>query len=38
MAEIDDGDKQLPGFKWQQDIRPKSKYDIFRVIETVQPE
>jgi len=38
MAEIDEGDKQLPGFKWQQDIRPKSKYDIFRTIETVQPE
>lgn len=37
MGEIEDGDKQLPGFKWQQDIRPKSKYDIFRTVETVQP-
>jgi len=37
MAEIEEGDKQLPGFKWQQDIRPKSKTDIFRVIEPVQP-
>ena len=30
MADIDEGDKMLPGFKWQQDIRPKSKKDIFR--------
>jgi len=30
MADIDEGDKMLPGFKWQQDIRPKSKNDIFR--------
>lgn len=33
MAEIEDGDKRLPGFKWQQDIRPKSKYDVFRTEE-----
>jgi lipopolysaccharide export system protein LptA len=32
MADIEEGDKQLPGFKWQQDIRPKSKKDIFRKI------
>ena len=37
MAEIDEGDKQLPGFNWQEEIRPKSKTDIFRVIEKVQP-
>lgn len=30
MAEIDEGDKKLPGFNWQQEIRPKSKMDIFR--------
>ncbi|HCY42218.1 MAG TPA: hypothetical protein DHV48_12825 [Prolixibacteraceae bacterium] len=30
MANIDDGDKILPGFKWLEDIRPKSKKDIFR--------
>ena len=40
MADIDDGDEKLPGFNWQQDIRPKSKKDIFRtegaVIENKQ--
>ena len=36
MSDIEEGDKQLPGFKWQQDIRPKSKYDIFRTVKTVQ--
>ena len=36
MGKIEEGDKQLPGFKWQQDIRPKSKKDIFRIAETVQ--
>lgn len=30
MANIDEGDKILPGFKWLEDIRPKSKKDIFR--------
>jgi lipopolysaccharide export system protein LptA len=30
MADIEEGDKELPGFKWQQEIRPKSKEDIFR--------
>jgi lipopolysaccharide export system protein LptA len=30
MADIDEADKMLPGFNWQQDIRPKSKEDIFR--------
>lgn len=30
MADIDEGDKMLPGFNWQQDVRPKSKKDIFR--------
>lgn len=33
MAELEESDKQLPGFKWQQEIRPKSKYDIFRTGE-----
>lgn len=37
MADIDEGDKQMPGFKWQQDIRPKSKEDIFREEGTVIP-
>ena len=36
MADIDEGDKVLPGFNWQQDIRPKSKEDIFRTG-TVSP-
>jgi lipopolysaccharide export system protein LptA len=30
MEKIEEGDKILPGFKWQDDIRPKSKEDIFR--------
>jgi len=30
MANIDEGDKILPGFKWMEGIRPKSKKDIFR--------
>jgi lipopolysaccharide export system protein LptA len=30
MADIEEGDKKLPGFNWQQEIRPKSKMDIFR--------
>jgi len=35
MAEIEESDKFLPGFKWQDDIRPKSKEDIFRQEGTV---
>lgn len=38
MAEIEEGDKVLPGFNWQQDIRPKSKLDIFRNTEVVKTE
>lgn len=38
MADLDEGDKQLPGFNWQQAIRPKSKNDIFRTDETVNLE
>lgn len=34
MADIEEGDKKLPGFNWQQEIRPKSKMDIFRNTET----
>jgi len=30
MADIEDGDKLLPGFKWHSEIRPVSKEDIFR--------
>lgn len=30
MEKIEEGDKLLPGFSWQDDIRPKSKEDIFR--------
>lgn len=30
IAEIEEGDKKLSGFNWQQEIRPKSKLDIFR--------
>lgn len=29
LAELEDGDKILPGFKWQDEIRPKKKEDIF---------
>ncbi len=29
MADIEEGDKLLPGFKWQEELRPKSKDDIF---------
>ena len=36
LAELEEGDKQLPGFNWQQDIRPKSKFDIFRTEATDQ--
>lgn len=30
MAELEDGDKLLPGFKWQAELRPVNKEDIFR--------
>ncbi|MFY9153820.1 MAG: OstA-like protein [Prolixibacteraceae bacterium] len=30
LETIDDGDKLLPGFNWQADIRPKNRDDIFR--------
>ena len=30
LAELNDGDKLLPGFNWQPEIRPKDKEDIFR--------
>lgn len=30
MESIEDGDKLLPGFKWMENIRPKTKADIFR--------
>lgn len=30
LAELDEADKLLPGFKWLADIRPKNKEDIFR--------
>ena len=30
MAELQDGDKILLGFNWQDEIRPKNKEDIFR--------
>lgn len=36
LAEIQEGDKKLPGFNWQQEIRPKSKIDIFRKADTIQ--
>ena len=36
MADLEEGDTKLPGFNWQQDIRPKSKYDIFRTEEPNQ--
>ncbi len=29
MADLDENDKLLPGFKWQEELRPKSKEDIF---------
>ena len=36
MAKIEEGDKRLPGFNWQQEIRPKSRFDIFRTEENKQ--
>jgi len=30
LGELNDGDKLLPGFNWQAEIRPKNKEDIFR--------
>jgi lipopolysaccharide export system protein LptA len=30
LAELNDGDKLLPGFNWQPETRPKSQEDIFR--------
>lgn len=30
LAELESGDKLLPGFNWQAEIRPKNKEDIFR--------
>ena len=30
IADIEPGDKLLPGFNWQEEIRPKNKEDIFR--------
>lgn len=29
LDQLEEGDKLLPGFKWQEDIRPKNKEDIF---------
>ncbi len=34
LGELADGDKLLPGFNWQAEIRPKNKEDIFRHPET----
>ena len=34
LGELDEGDKLLPGFNWQAEIRPKNKEDIFRHPET----
>jgi len=30
LGELEDGDKLLPGFNWQAELRPKNKEDIFR--------
>jgi len=30
MADIEEGDKLLPGFRWLSEIRPINKDDIFR--------
>ena len=30
LAELEEGDKLLPGFKWQAELRPVNKEDIFR--------
>lgn len=30
LADIEEGDKLLPGFKWLDDLRPKTKEDIFK--------
>jgi len=34
MADIEEGDKLLPGFNWQAELRPKNKEDIFRKTES----
>ena len=31
MADIEEGDRLLPGFNWQEELRPKNKEDIFRI-------
>lgn len=33
LGDLQEGDKLLPGFKWQPDLRPKNKDDIFRITE-----
>lgn len=33
LAQLQENDKLLPGFKWQPDLRPKDKNDIFRITE-----
>jgi lipopolysaccharide export system protein LptA len=33
LGELEDADKLLPGFKWQAEIRPKNKEDIFNYPE-----
>jgi hypothetical protein len=33
MGKIEEGDKFLAGFKWQEELRPKNKEDIFRSTE-----
>lgn len=37
LAQLQEGDKLLPGFKWQPDLRPKDKNDIFRITEPEKP-
>jgi hypothetical protein len=37
LAQLQEGDKLLPGFKWQPDLRPKNKDDIFRITEPEKP-
>ena len=40
IGDLSDGDKLLPGFNWQAEIRPRNKEDIFRIpdSEPVSPE
>jgi len=38
LAKLAETDKLLPGFNWQEEIRPKNKEDIFRYpVQSAKP-